>query len=135
MRAFTNRYLRFKPFTDDEAWLLFKLAAFGEAIGWSILISGLLIKHFLTPMSNIPVLLAGQIHGILFLTYIAAAFILSPSLKWSPRQAIGAALCSVPPYGSLVFELWAAHRRKMARLKSLRGSLVSLKLSDETLAS
>lgn len=115
-----EKYKRFKPFKEDEAWLLFKLAAFGEACGWTILISGILIKHFLTPKSNIPVLLAGQTHGILFLLYIVAAIVLSPSLGWSLGRTITASLFSVPPYGSLMFELWAAHNRRRHQLKLLR---------------
>jgi len=114
-------YRRFKPFKEDEAWLLFKLAAFGEAGGWTILISGLLIKHFFTPKSNIPVLLAGQTHGMLFLIYIVAALVLAPSLGWSFRRTLIAGLLSIPPYGSLIFELWAAAGRRKHSLRRLRG--------------
>lgn len=112
-----ERYQRFRPFKEDEAWLLFKLAAYGETAGWTILISGLLIKHSLTPGSSIPVLIAGQIHGTLFLIYIAACIILAPSLGWSLRRTAAAGLFSVPPYGSLVFELWAAYKRQGRSLK------------------
>jgi len=101
--------------------LLFKLAAYGEAAGWTILISGLLIKHFFTPKSNIPVLLAGQTHGILFLIYITASIILAPSLGWSLRRTAAAGLFSVPPYGSLVFELWAARSRRRGQLERIKG--------------
>jgi integral membrane protein len=129
-----DRYKNFRPFTDEEAWALFKIAAFGEACGWSLLISGILFKYFITPDSNIPVLLAGQIHGILFFIYITAVFLLSPSLKWSNRQTLSAGLCSVPPYGSLAFELWASHQRKIIGLKSLGGSLLYLDLANKTLS-
>ena len=129
MKRVLSGYRAFKPFKDEEAWLLFKLAAFGEAVGWSLLISGLLIKHFWTPKSNIPVLLAGQTHGILFLIYIAASLVLAPSLSWSARRTIGAGLCSVPPYGSLIFELWAAHKRQISTVKKLSSLVVYRQLS------
>jgi integral membrane protein len=123
MKRLLNRYMRFMPFSDKEAWLLFKLAAIGEACGWTLLISGILIQRFITPHSNIPVLLTGQIHGMLFLLYITAAIIVAPSLNWSLRRTIIAGLFAVPPYGSLMFELWAADIRKRDQLDILRSSI------------
>jgi integral membrane protein len=102
---------RQRPFSGEEAWLLFKLAAFGEAIGWTLLITGILTKQFLMHGNNAPVLMAGQLHGTLFIIYIVAVIVLYPSLRWSRRRTIIAGLASVPPYGSLVFEQWAAHER------------------------
>jgi len=99
------------PFTGEEAWLLFRLAAFGEAVGWSLLITGILLREFLPSHSQTPVLLAGQIHGMLFLLYMLASLGLYPSLHWSRRRAIVALTASVPPYGSLLFEQWAAYKR------------------------
>src|ERR1700691_3093386 len=93
-----------RVFTDREAWNLFLLAAFGEAFGWTLLISSLVFKHYVTPGNNIPIDIAGQIHGTIFLIYIAAVVILHPSLHWSPKRTLIAGLASVPPYGTLVFE-------------------------------
>ena len=115
------RWLRYfeslKPFTADEAWMLFRLAAIAEAGGWTLLISGILIKHFLTPGNNVPVLLAGQVHGLIFLTYLIAAVGLYPSLGWSRPKAFFAVLASVPPYGTLLFEQWAARVRNKSNLQ------------------
>lgn len=94
------------------------MAAIGEAGGWTLLIIGILCKRFLTPGNNLPVLLAGQVHGMLFLIYLAAAAGLYPSLRWSRWRAILAILASVPPYGSLVFEQWAARQRRQTNLKN-----------------
>ena len=110
MKKLLENYKRFTPFTNQEAWLLFKLAAWGEAIGWTLLISGIICGKVID--NNIPVLIVGQIHGILFLAYITAAVILSPSLRWRYHRTLIAGLCAVPPYGSLLFELWVAHDRR-----------------------
>jgi integral membrane protein len=110
MKKLLENYKRFTPFTNQEAWFLFKLAAWGEAIGWTLLISGIICGKVID--NNIPVLIAGQIHGILFLAYITAAVILSPSLRWRYHRTLIAGLCAVPPYGSLLFELWVAHDRR-----------------------
>jgi integral membrane protein len=117
---------RLKPFTNDEAWGLFRLAAIGEAIGWTLLISGILTKRYLTNGNNTPVLLAGQVHGILFFIYIAAVVVLYSSLRWTRKQTIIAGLASMPPYGSLVFEQWAAHKRRGEALQTYRRITVRL---------
>jgi integral membrane protein len=115
----TRNYKKFKPFTDSEAWTLFKIAAIGEACGWTLLISGILCQRYLLPHSKIPVLVTGQIHGTFFLIYMAAAVVLSPSLGWSLRRAVIAVLCGVPPYGSLIFELWTSNERQKRELINL----------------
>jgi integral membrane protein len=99
-------------FTNDEAWGLFRLAAIGEACGWSLLISGIILRHFLG--NNDPVIIAGQIHGMLFFCYAAAALVLYPNLNWSRLIA------SVPPYGSLLFEQWASYKRSSTQLNVYR---------------
>lgn len=116
MQRWIQTYHNFRPFTDEEAWLLFRLAAFGEAVGWTVLISGILCKNYILHGNNAPVLIAGQIHGTLFLIYIAAAGVLSPSLRWTVPQTIGAGLASVPPYGSLLFEMTASHFRHQRQI-------------------
>ena len=111
---------RLQPFTDQEAWTLFKLAAVGEAVGWSLLIAGILCQRFITPGNNDAVLIAGQIHGTIFLIYLAAVVVLYSSLHWSRKRTIVAGLASIPPYGSLLFEQWAAHQRRSAALQTYR---------------
>jgi integral membrane protein len=111
-------------FTDGEAWNLFRLAAFGEAFGWTLLISSLVFKHYVTPGNNIAIDIAGQIHGTLFLIYIAAAVVLHPSLRWSPKRTLIAGLVSVPPYGTLVFEQWVARQRHREALGTYRQLVV-----------
>lgn len=118
-----NSYDSFRPFTDAEAWLLFKIAAIAEACGWTLLIGGILCQRYLLPGSIAPVKITGQIHGMLFLLYITAAIVLSPSLRWRQRKTLVAGLCSVPPYGSLFFEMWASHQRKNETLRYLSSSL------------
>jgi integral membrane protein len=99
-------------FSDSEAWLLFRLAAFGEALGWTMLISGILCERYFH--TRVPVILAGRTHGVLFLLYAVAALGLYPALRWSRKFAVIAVLASVPPYGTLVVEQWTSYRRHTA---------------------
>jgi len=118
-----KRFEAARPFTENEAWLLFRIAAIGEACGWTLLIAGILIKHYLTPGNDTAVLIAGQIHGMIFFAYLVAALGLYPSLGWRRWRAVAALLLSVPPYGTLVFEQWAAHKRHNVGFKSYRDYL------------
>jgi integral membrane protein len=95
---------------------LFRIAAIAEAAGWTLLIMGILLEQHVFTDSRVPVAIAGRVHGTLFLVYIAAVFVFSPSQGWSKRRTITAGVASVPPYGSLVFEQWAARKRSRVHL-------------------
>lgn len=107
-----------RPFREQEAWLLFRIAAISEAGGWTLLILGLLTKRFIVHGNNAPVLIAGQLHGTIFLIYLIAALGLYPCLGWSRKRAVVALAASVPPYGTLLFEQWASHRRHVSAFKT-----------------
>jgi integral membrane protein len=123
-----HRFEAARPFTDAEAWLLYRLAAFGEAVGWTLLIAGILIQKYLTPGNDTAVLIAGNIHGTIYLCYFAASLGLYPSLGWSRWKGLLATLAGIPPYGSLLFELYAAHQRKAHGFKTYQDYLVYLVL-------
>lgn len=114
--ALLQKFENSHPFTEGEAWTLFRIVAIGEACGWTLLIAGIGLKQYVLHGNNAPVLIAGQIHGTIFLIYIVAAVVLYPSLGWSRSKGFIAGLASVPPYGSIVFEQWAAHRRDRSEI-------------------
>lgn len=118
-----NYYKNFRPFTDTEAWQLFRLAAICEAVGWTLLIFGIAFKHVPISGNEIPVQIAGRVHGMLFLVYVVAALVLAPSLRWSPLRTIIAAAFSVPPYGSIIFEKAVAHERSWVDFKRVRRTI------------
>lgn len=119
-------YQNFQPFTEAQAWTLFKIAAIAEAVGWTLLIGGILLRDYVLAGNGIPVTIAGRIHGMLFVAYILAVIALAPSLGWSWFRTLVAAAFSVPPYGSLVYEFWSAGQRKVHHLKRL---IVSVSMS------
>jgi integral membrane protein len=120
MLKFLRRFEAARPFTEAEAWLLFRIAAVAEACGWTLLITGIIMKRYLLQGNNVPVLIAGQIHGMLFFVYLVAAVGLYPSLGWPRLRGLFALAASVPPYGTLVFEQWAAHKRRAQGFKTYR---------------
>jgi integral membrane protein len=111
-------------FSEREAWNIFRLAAISEAIGWTLLITGILLKQYAFHGNNAPVDIAGQIHGTIFLAYLGAVIAVFGSLRWSKRKLLIAALASIPPYGTLVFEQWAAHKRRQQIAKDNRQIIV-----------
>jgi integral membrane protein len=101
-----------RPFTEDEAWLLFRIVALSEAVGWTILISGILIEHFNLPGHAYAVPIAGRIHGTIFIGYFGVILAIYSSLRWSRLKFLSAIVAGVPPYGTLLFEEWAARSRR-----------------------
>lgn len=112
MPSLWDKFENNKIFTEEEAWTLFKLSAIAEACGWTLLIIGIGLSDYVFPGNHAPVLVAGRVHGILFLLYALASVGLYPALRWSRKRAFVALLASIPPYGSLAFEIWAAHKRQ-----------------------
>lgn len=100
--------------------MLFKLAAIAEAVGWTLLITGILLSDYVFAGNQAPIRVAGRVHGMLFLCYAAASVVLYPAIRWSRRRAFIALLASVPPYGSLIFELWASRLRRNEQLHVFR---------------
>jgi integral membrane protein len=121
-----------RPFTEREAWLLYRIAAFSEAIGWTLLIAGILIEKYLTPGNDVAVLIAGNIHGTIYICYFVAALGLYPSLGWSRWRGLFAMIAGIPPYGSLLFEMWEAHKRSSHGFKTYRHYLYYQVLQAES---
>jgi integral membrane protein len=119
-----KRFETARPFTESEAWLLFRLAAYAEAVGWTLLITGIAIERYVTPGNDTAVMIAGQLHGMIFFAYLVAAVGLYPSLGWSRWRGLLALVASVPPYGTLVYEWWAARQRHNAGFKTYRHYLL-----------
>jgi len=116
--SWVEKFEATKPFTEPQAWALFKFAAFGEAFGWAVLITGITIQQLHLPGQNIAVPIAGTVHGTFFLLYYGAAMATYTSLNWSRLKFLTALVAGVPPLGSLIFEIWAAKVRE----RELRGA-------------
>ncbi|HEY4964574.1 MAG TPA: DUF3817 domain-containing protein [Candidatus Saccharimonadales bacterium] len=110
--AFLDKIESIKPFSEPEAWLIYKIAALSEAVGWTFLIAAVLDNKYHLPGQHFVIAIAGQIHGTFFLVYFGILLATYTSLLWSRQKFIVAALAGVPPYGSLVFEQWASYSRK-----------------------
>ena len=96
--------------------MLFRIAAFVETFGWTLLLIGIAAVTQDWPNADTYIAVGGSIHGILYLFYLFIVIFAHRSMKWSVWRFIFAELISVVPYGALVFELWVAHRRKLGKV-------------------
>jgi len=103
--------------------MLFKLAAFSEAVGWTLLIIGIAAKQLPVGWNQIPVGVAGVVHGMIFLTYFVVVLVLAPSMGWSWQRIVFALLLGNPPYGSLAFEKWVEYDRQRTDLRHIYSAL------------
>ena len=99
-----------RKFTQKEARLIFKIAAYSEAIGWVILLTGIVIGRMYPSVSKYSLPIAGQIHGTIFVGYFIILLSVYPSLKWSRTNFLFSILAGVAPFGTLIFELVMAHK-------------------------
>ena len=82
---------------------LFQLLAVAEAISWTLLILGMLLKY-VAKTTDVGVSIGGAVHGFVFLAYIAAALVIALNQRWSLR-VIGMVLVSaVLPYATIPAE-------------------------------
>jgi len=85
---------------------LFRAVAIAEAVSWAGLLVGMYFKY-IASSTEIGVKIFGPIHGVIVLAYLVAVFAARRSFRWDLRTFLLAALASVPPFGTLIFEIRA----------------------------
>ena len=97
---------------------LFRVVAIAESVSWAGLLVGMYLKR-ITETTEVGVAIFGPIHGVIVLGYLVAVFYGRRSFGWDARTALLAALASVPPFATLVFEVWADRRNLLRTAVSL----------------
>ncbi|RYX78867.1 DUF3817 domain-containing protein [bacterium] len=99
-------------FMPREAWGLFKIAAYAETIGWSLLITGIVFKKFTWPLHDWILPLAGSFHGLVFIFYVLIVLFAHRSMNWRFRHFVIAEVLGNIPFGALVFERYIVKKRQ-----------------------
>lgn len=88
--------------------LLFRTLAIAEAITWTLLITGLVLRA----VADLPiaVTIGGGIHGFVFLAYAGVALLVGIDRRWSPGAVVLAVASAVVPYATIPVDIWL-HRR------------------------
>jgi len=91
---------------------LFRLFALAEAVTWTLLIGGLILRATVG-VPSVAFTIVGGIHGAVFLTYAVIASITGVNQRWGfGRTALGVALAIVP-YATIPFELYVQRSGKL----------------------
>ncbi len=83
---------------------LFRVLAVAEAISWTLLIAGLIVRA--TTDLAIAVTVGGGIHGFVFLSYGATAVLVAKNQRWGAWPTVVAIASAIIPYATIPTELW-----------------------------
>ncbi|MGA8210940.1 MAG: DUF3817 domain-containing protein [Nocardioidaceae bacterium] len=85
---------------------LFKAVALLEGLSWLGLLIGMYLK-WIAGSGEAGVQLFGPIHGGVFVAYVVLALVTGRLQRWSIPTLASSLVASVPPFGTVVFEVWA----------------------------
>lgn len=97
----------------------FRTVAIAEAISWLLLLSAMFAKYvtesepFGIREGGVPV--AGMIHGIVFVLFIATSVVAWRTFGWSTKVLLVALVSSVVPLATYVFEVGADRHGLLGR--------------------
>lgn len=90
---------------------LFRVLAIAEAISWTLLIGGLILRAALDwPLA---VTIGGGIHGFVFLAYGATSILVAKNQRWSAGPTLLAIVSAVIPYATIPAEMWLARTGRL----------------------
>ncbi|KQO63830.1 DUF3817 domain-containing protein [Curtobacterium sp. Leaf261] len=88
---------------------LFRAAAVAEAVTWTLLIAGMILKYGLDA-GDLGVRLGGGLHGFVFLAYLVLTTVVGVNQRWSFRQVLLGWVSAIVPYATIPFEVVVARR-------------------------
>lgn len=90
---------------------LFRTLAIAEAVSWTLLIAGLILRA--AAGLDVAVTVGGGIHGFVFLAYGATAILVAVNQRWSAGPTAFAVVSAVVPYATIPTELWLQRTRRL----------------------
>jgi integral membrane protein len=88
-----------------------------EAISWVFLIVGMVFKRLPEPVTW-PVRVFGMTHGIIFVLFVITAILAARELGWNVKTTVLALLSSIPPFFTVLFEMWAVRAGQLGELSN-----------------
>jgi integral membrane protein len=79
---------------------LFRLLAVAEAITWTLLILGMLLKYAVRT-TDVGVSIGGAVHGFVFLAFVVGALVIALNQRWSLVTTGMVLLSAVLPYATI----------------------------------
>ncbi|HWK20674.1 MAG TPA: DUF3817 domain-containing protein [Microbacteriaceae bacterium] len=90
---------------------LFRTLAIAEAVSWTLLITGLVLRA--TAGIEVATTIGGAIHGFVFLSYGASAVLVALNNRWRAWPVIVALVSAVVPYATIPAEIWLARSGRL----------------------
>ncbi|WP_106349748.1 DUF3817 domain-containing protein [Antricoccus suffuscus] len=84
-----------------------RFMAFAEAVSWALLLTGMYFKYLAADPTPVLVTIFGSVHGAIFVAFGILTLQLWQRLKWTYPVVMMGCLSTIPPFCSVVFELWA----------------------------
>lgn len=96
----------------------FRFFAVLEALSWFGLLVGMAFKYLPAEGNEIGVKIFGPIHGGVFVLFLLAALLAARELEWNWKTTVLALLSSIPPFFTVIFEVWAVRAGKLGELSA-----------------
>jgi integral membrane protein len=93
---------------------LFRALAILEAISWTLLIAGLVLRAGADWALGVTI--GGGIHGFIFLSYGATVILVALNNRWRVGPTALALVSAVIPYATIPAELWLPQRSSRRRV-------------------
>lgn len=91
---------------------LFRALAIAEAISWTLLILGLILRA--TTGWALGVSIGGGIHGFIFLSYGATVILVALNNRWKVWPTIVSLVSAIVPYATVPAEIWLQRTGRLA---------------------
>jgi integral membrane protein len=97
----------------------FRVVAFAEAVSWLGLLISMFFKYVVDAGEQ-GVHVFGPIHGTVFLAYVVLTLLTWRHLRWPLPVALLALAASIPPFCTVLFEVWAQRTGRLERRALVR---------------
>ena len=91
---------------------LFRLFALAEAVTWTLLIGGLVLRATVG-VPSMAFAVVGGLHGAVFLAYGVIASLTGVNQRWGLGRTVLAVALAIVPYATIPFELAVQHSGKL----------------------
>lgn len=98
--------------TEARTRLIFRVVAIAEAFSWLGLLIGMFVRGVLDNPDLGPTLVSifGAIHGGIFIAYVVVTFWTARVFRWKATTLVLGLLSSIPPFFTVLFEVWVDRR-------------------------
>jgi integral membrane protein len=90
---------------------LFRAIAIAEAITWTLLITGMILKY--GAGIDLAVTIGGAIHGFVFLAYAFTVLLVGVNQRWSFGLVALGVVTAIVPYATIPFEIVLARKGRL----------------------